>query len=165
MLVRRAFYWVQLAAIVLVPGWIVVASAIAPRGLGATDVLVFLSWPALAVAMVVVAALTWSRRAVRERRAVSWTDVAALSVWYAVAICYGVGVAVASRLATGLLGGLLLLVSIAVIGLAVYQLVQAARQRVRTVLAGFDRSAVPVDRYDRAPDARGGPPIERRDPR
>ena len=75
MWLRRAFYWIQLVAVIAVPGWIVVARAIAPSGLGAQDVLVFLAWPALAVAMIVVVGLTWARKAVRTTRVLSWTDV------------------------------------------------------------------------------------------
>lgn len=155
MVLRRAFYWVQLAAIVAVPLWIVVARAIAPVGLGAQDVLVFLAWPALAFAMIVVLGITWARKAVRDSRVLSWLDVAALATWYAVAIGYGAFIAAASELGAGLTGGLLILVSIAVFWSAIWQLVVAARNRVKTVLAGLDYTAIPAGEYQATRFARG----------
>lgn len=155
MLVRRIFYYVQLAAVVLLPGWIIVARAIAPTGLGAQDVIVFLSWPLLALAMLVVIGLTWARKAVRSTKTLSWTDVAALTVWYATSIAYGAFISVSSGVGAGLTGGLLLLVGIVVIALAVWQLLNAARRRVQTVMASLDRSAVPAGRYEATRIARG----------
>lgn len=147
MLLRRASYWVQLAAVVALPSWIVVARAIAPTGLGAQDVVVFLAWPALAVAMIAVVGITWGRASVRSSRALSWMDVAALSTWYAVAILYGVFISRSSELGTGLTGGFLVLVSIAVFWVAVWQLIVAARRRVKTVIANLDYRAVPSGEY------------------
>lgn len=147
MWLRRAFYYLQPAAILLVPGWIVAARALATVDLGAQDIIVFLAWPLLAFAMIVVLGLTWARRSVRVSRALSWTDVAALTAWYATGVAYGAFIAAGSRTGSGLLGGLLLLVSIGVVGLAVWQLLQAARRRVQTVLAGLDRSAIPAGPY------------------
>ena len=147
MWVRKAFYWVQLVAIAVVPVWIIVATSIAPTGLGAQDILVFLAWPALALAQVAVLGITRARKAVRQQHILSWVDVAALSTWYAVAIAYGGFVAAASRLGAGLTGGLLIVVTIAVIALAVWQLVTAARAHVRTVMASLDYTAVPAGEY------------------
>ncbi len=165
MWLRRAFYYLQPAAIVLVPGWIVAARAITSVDLGAQDVIVFLAWPLLAFAMIAVLGLTWARGTVRSTKTLSWTDVAALAAWYAAGIAYGTFIAVGSRTGAGLLGGLLLLVSIAVIGLAVWQLIQAARRRVRTVLAGLDRSAIPAGHYGAASLPDGGGPSESGDER
>lgn len=156
---RRAFYYVQLAAVVLLPIWIVAARAIAPTGLGAQDILVFLSWPALAISMIAVVGITWARKSVRETKTLSWLDVAALSTWYAVAIAYGVFIALSSELGAGLVGGVLVLVSIVVFWVAVWQLVVAARRRVQSVLAGLDagldRGAVPAGQYNATRFARG----------
>jgi hypothetical protein len=144
MWIRRAFYWVQLAAIAVVPVWIVVAIAVAPRSLGAQDILALLSWPALAVAMLIVTGLTWARRAVRSTRTLSWMDVASVGTWIAAASAYGAFIASSSSLGAGLTGGLLVLVSIAAFWVAIWQLIRAARQRVETVMAQFNRSAVRV---------------------
>lgn len=155
MLFRRAFYWVQLAAVIALPLWIVVARALSSGGLGALDVLVFLSWPALALAMIAVIGITWARKSVRATKTLSWLDVAALSAWYLIAIAFGAFIALSSELGVGLTGGLLLLASIAVFWVAGWQLVNAARQRVRTVLAGFDYTAIPAGEYEATRSARG----------
>lgn len=147
MWLRRAFYYLQPAAIILVPGWVVVARALTTVELGAQDVLVFLAWPLLAFAMIVVLGLTWARRSVRVSKTLSWTDVVTLTAWYATGVAYGAFIAAGSRTGSGLLSGLLLLVSVVAIGLAAWQLLQAARRRVRTVLAGLDRSAIPAGQY------------------
>ncbi|MEY2849861.1 MAG: hypothetical protein RI885_2528 [Actinomycetota bacterium] len=160
MWIRRAFYWIQLAAIVALPVWIVVAIAMSPRSLGAQDLLALLSWPALAVAMLVVTGLTWARRAVRSTRTLSWMDVASVGTWITVAAVYGAFIAGSSALGSGLTGGLLVLVSIAAFWVAIWQLVRAARQRVETVMAQFDRATVRVDsvsagEYTSTREARG----------
>lgn len=164
MFVRRAFYWAQLAAIVVLPTWMLVARTLSADGLGAQDILVFLSWPALAVSMIVALGITWSRASVRRSKAVSWIDVAALSVWFATAIAYGAFVAASSELGAGLTGGFLALVSISVIGLAAWQLVAAARKRVQEVFASLDPSAVPIGEYSATPFRPGDEPTIRIEP-
>jgi hypothetical protein len=152
---RRAFYWVQLGAVVVLPLWIVVARAISSTRIGALDLLVFLAWPALALTMLAVLGLTWARKTVRATKTLSWLDVAALSAWYVVTITFGTFVALSSELGVGLTGGLLSLVSIGVVWASVWQLVNAARQRVRTVLAGLDYAAIPAGEYQASRFARG----------
>jgi len=147
MWLRRAFYWVQLAAIIVLPSWIMIARAIAPTGLGAQDLLVFLSWPALTVSMLVVLGVTRARKAVRSTKILSWTDVISLGIWYLIAIVYGVFIAVASELGAGFTGGVLALASLAVFGIAVWQLITAAKRRVETVLASLDYTAIPAGEY------------------
>lgn len=169
MWLRRAFYVAQFAAVLVLPLWIVVARAIAPTGLGAQDVLVFLSWPLLGFALLVVAGLNQARKAVRRTRALEWTDAAVAVVWWATAITYGVFISQSAALGTGLTGGLLLVVSIAAIGIAVWQLVTAARRAVQTVLADIDRRAmgpgqtVNAGQYEATPLTRGDGPVIRID--
>lgn len=147
MWLRRAFYWVQLAAIVVLPSWIMIARGISPSGLGTQDLLVFLTWPALTVSMIVVLGLTWARKSVRTTKTLSGTDVASLGAWYVIAIVYGVFVAQSAELAAGLTGGLLALASLAVFAVAVWQLLIAARRRVETVFASLDYAALPQGEY------------------
>lgn len=160
MSLRRAFSWVQLVAIVAVPLWIVVAIAIAPSSLGAQDILALLSWPALAVAMLAVTGITWARHSVRSSKALSWWDVASVGTWIVVAVTYGCFIAASSALGAGLTGGALVLVSVAAFWVAIWQLVRAARTRVETVMAQFDRTmvqvnSVPAGEYTATRDARG----------
>jgi len=164
MFVRRAFYWAQLAAIFVLPTWILVARTLSVDGLGAQDILVFLAWPALAVSMIVALGITWSRKAVRSSRAVSWIDVGALSVWFAAAIAYGAFIAASAPLGAGLTGGLLALLSVGVVGLALWQLIAAARTRVQEVFASLDSSAVPIGEYSASPFRPGDGPVIRIEP-
>ncbi|MFP7759903.1 MFS transporter [Marisediminicola sp. LYQ85] len=164
MWLRRAFYYVQIAAIIAVPLWIVVARSIATEGVGAIGALVFVIWPTLAIAMVAVLFLTWGRKSVRSTRTLSWIDVGALSAWYLTAIGYGVAIAVADSLFAGLLAGVLFLVTVAVFWVAVWQLITAARKRVETVLASLDQTAVPAGEYQATRFARGDGDVIRIDP-
>lgn len=164
MWLRRAFYWVQLAAIIVLPSWIMVARAIAPTGLGAQDLLVFLSWPALTVSMLIVLGVTRARKAVRTTRTLSWTDVISLGIWYLIAIAYGTFIAVASELGAGFTGGALALASLAVLGIAVWQLIVAARRRVETVLASLDYTAIPAGEYQASRTLRSDGDVIRIDP-
>jgi tryptophan-rich sensory protein len=147
MWIRRAFYWVQLAAIVVLPSWIMIARSISPSGLGTQDLLVFLAWPALTVSMIVVLGVTWARKSVRSTKTLSWTDVVSLGIWYLIAIAYGVFVSQSAELAAGLTGGMLALASLAVFAIAVWQLMVAARRRVETVFASLDYTALPQGEY------------------
>lgn len=164
MIIRRAFYWAQLGAVVLLPLWILVARALSVDGLGAQDVLVFLSWPALFVSMAAVLGVTWSRKAVRSSRALSWIDVGALSVWFATAIAYGAFIAASSQLGAGLTGGFLALLSVVVLGVAVWQLIVAARRRVQEVFASIDQTAVPRGEFAATTFRPSDGPVIRIDP-
>ena len=147
MWLRRLYFYLQFAAVALLPVWIIVARASAPRGLGAIDVLVFLSWPVLAIALLAVAGITYARKQVRSTKTVSWLDVAVLTLWYGVVVLYGSLILAASVTGVGLVAGLLALVSIAAVWSAAWQLARAAKRRVETVMASFDRRAVSVGEY------------------
>lgn len=164
MFVRRVFYWAQLAAIIALPTWIMVARTLSENAFGAQDVLIFLAWPALAFSMIVVLGLTWARKSVRSARSVSWIDVGALSVWFATAIAYGGFIAASSTLGAGLTGGLLALASVAMIALSVWQLIVAARKRVQEVFASLDASAVPIGEYSATRFRPGDGPVIRIEP-
>ena len=164
MWLRTVFYYLQFAMVVLLPASIVVARASAPAGLGAQDVLVFLSWPLLAISLLAVLGLTWARKATRSTRTLSWSDVAVLAAWYATGFAYAGFIAVASQLGAGLAGGLLVLVTIAAIWSAIWQLLRAAKRRVETVIAGLDRVAVPAGEYSATRLSRGDGDVFRIDP-
>lgn len=163
MWLRRLFFYLQFAALVLLPAWIVVARALAPVSLGATDIVVFASWPLLAIALLGVLGITWARKQVRSTRTVSFTDVAVLAAWYATAVVFGALIASASVTAVGLVAGLLTLVSMGAFWSAIWQLGQAAKRRVETVMAGFDRRAVSVGEYASSPAGTPAPKVIRVD--
>ena len=165
MWLRRMFYYSQPVAVIALPLWIVAASLFARPGLGAGEILTFLAWPALAVNLLLVLVLTRARKTVRSTRTVSWPDVAAHSTWYATITSYGVFILQSSRVGTGTVGSLLLLVSLAVTALALGQLVAAARRRVETVLASFGPTApISAGHFEATRIARGDGPVIRIDP-
>lgn len=86
--VRRLFYrWQFLAALVL-PAWLFVGWGVfGPDGWPFLVLLVVC--PVLAVALLVVGLLNLGRASSRQRRAVSWLDVALLAAWHAALV--GVG--------------------------------------------------------------------------
>ena len=151
MWLKRLFFYLQFAAVVMLPAWIVVARTSAPVSLGATDIVVFASWPLLAIALIGVLGITWARKQVRSTRSVSWTDVGVLTAWYATAVIYGSLIAAASVTPVGLVAGLLTLVSLGAFWSAIWQLGQAAKRRVETVMAGLDRRAVSMGEYSASP--------------
>src|SRR5690606_36023518 len=95
--------------------------------------LLFVS-PILALFMAVVMGLTYARKSVRESRAMSWTDVALHSVWYASLIAAGFaahpGVAV-----------LAVVVSVVAFWSQLWQLVSEVGQRVNRALVRLNESA------------------------
>ncbi len=151
MWIRRLYFILQFVAIALLPAWIIIARASAPTGLGATDVLVFLSWPLLALVLLTVVGITYARKQVRSTKSLSWMDVGVLTIWYAVTVLYGSLILTASVTGVGLVAGLLALVSIGAVWSAVWQLAQAAKRRVETVMASFDRRAVSMGEYVASP--------------
>lgn len=161
MWLQRLFFYLQFVAVVLLPAGIVVARASAPVSLGATDIVVFASWPLLALALAGVLGITWARKQVRSTKSVSWTDVGVLSAWYATAILYAALIASASVTAVGLVAGLLTLVSVGAFWAALWQLGRAAKRRVETVMASFDRRAVSMGEYRSSPAGGVAPKVIR----
>lgn len=137
MWLRKSFLFAQVAAVIVLPAWIVVAAAIAPESLGSLVVLPYLAWPVLAVSLAAVLGLTWARRQVREQRAVSSTDVAVFAGWYALSALLGVFLMLGMPVGVGITAGLVALASIAAFWASVAQLVQAAKRRIDTVFSGF----------------------------
>ncbi|WP_374947151.1 hypothetical protein, partial [Agreia sp.] len=132
MIIRRAFYSVLFPAAVLLPAWMLVGSAIFGGG-GWQTLGVLLASIVLFVALAAIAAIVFARPGVRTSKAVSWLDVAILSVISASAITLGFDT-VASTAATVVL-------ILAVIGGfwgAIWQFFTEARKRVQDVFASFE---------------------------
>ena len=64
-------------------------------------------------------------------------------------------------LAVGLVAGLLTLVSVGAFWVALWQLGRAAKRRVETVMASFDRRAVSMGEYRSSPAGSGAPKVIR----
>ncbi|MEO8908220.1 MAG: hypothetical protein ABI310_09110 [Microbacteriaceae bacterium] len=81
MLVRRAFYYWQFIAAVVLPAWLLVGWAVfGSSGWGLFGLV--LVCPVAFIALLTVALLNYARTSVRAARAVSWRDVGILAAWH-----------------------------------------------------------------------------------
>lgn len=133
MYVRRALYYWQFAAAFLLPLWVLIARGVFGSNLGWEFVLFIVVCPILAVAMLVVASLTYARKSVRSSRTVGWVDVAVLAVWHLAIIGFGF-------YDSAVLATIVVLVAVAGFWIALWQLFSETRNRVRGVIAGFEQS-------------------------
>ncbi|MGO4691862.1 MFS transporter [Glaciibacter sp. 2TAF33] len=147
MLIRKAFFYWQFIAVIVLPLWLVVGWPI--FGAGGWKVLgVFFGAVVLGIALLVVSLLFYARREVRAIRAVSWVDAAVLTVWHALIISVGFYAAASPWLSI-----LVILVGIGAFWFAVWELYDAAKRRVRAVIDEIEIAAKPD--YLRAPGGTG----------
>lgn len=135
MLFRRALYYWQFTAAVLLPVWVVVMRALYGSPSGWDFVVHLILGGILGVAMLAVAGLTSARKSVRVAKALSVRDAIALSAWHAVIIGY----AIVDHPA---LAGLVVILAVAAFWNAAIQLFTETRERVRSV---FSLPPFPVD--------------------
>ncbi|WP_150957206.1 MFS transporter permease [Microbacterium testaceum] len=89
MALRRLFlHWLFPAAFVL-PLWLFVGWIVFSGGSGWGLLWLFVAVPAVFVSELVLALIIRARGSVRENRAVSWRDVAGLSLWHLVIVALG----------------------------------------------------------------------------
>lgn len=135
MILRRVFYYWQFVAVGALPLWLMVAASVfgstAWQVLGATFGAV-----AIGFGLLVVSLLFLARREVRLQKAVSWADVAVLTVWHALIVLMG-----AFSVTAPWLSVLVVLVGIGAFWFAVWELYDAARKRVREALAYIEETA------------------------
>ncbi|MGO4535578.1 hypothetical protein [Leifsonia sp. 2MCAF36] len=139
MIIRKAFYWWLFPAAVILPAWLLVGWAAFHQGSGWSFLGLLVLCPILFVAMLVVSGIVMARRSVREKRAVSWRDVALFTPWHLAIIGFGF-------FAAGLTGwfavaGILLFV--ATFWVAVWELLAETRARVQKTFAAYERAAQP----------------------
>ncbi|WP_374010835.1 hypothetical protein [Leifsonia sp. LS-T14] len=139
MIIRKAFYWWLFPAAVVLPVWVLVGWAAFSQGSGWSFLGLLVLCPILFVAMLVVSGIVIARRSVREKRAVSWWDVALFAAWHLTVIGFGFFV-------PGLTGwfavaGILLF--IATFWVALWQLLTETRARVQQTFAAYERAAQP----------------------
>ena len=144
MLARRAFYYWQFPAAVLLPGWLLVGWSLWGEGSGFVGIA--LTAPLLVVAVLVVAGLTVPRRSVRQAKAVSWLDLGVVGLWHLLVIALGF-----FGQATNLLAVLAVAGGIAAFWLVIWELVDETRKRVRRVFEQIDRAARPNPQQSRTP--------------
>jgi hypothetical protein len=134
---RRALHRWQPVAVVVLPAWLLVGWALFGTG-GWELLLVVIAAGALGVGLLVALGLVRARRSVRESRAVSALDAAVLGVLTLAVIGTGTYSAISTWCAV-----VAVLAAVALVALAVRQLVTEARQRMQDVLAVIERDAQP----------------------
>lgn len=148
-MIRRAFFYWQFPAAVILPAWILVGWGVfAATGWQILGLIVGVMM--LTLGMLAVSGLVFARKSVRETRAVSWLDVALLAVLHGLIIAVGFFTP-----ATALLGTLSVVALIALFWAGVVQLVVDTRRRVRSVLADFEAQAARLNGAPQQPRVDG----------
>lgn len=138
MFLRRLFFYWQFIAVVVLPLWLVVGWPI--FGAGGWKVLgVFFGAVVLGLALLIVSLLFYARKDVRETKTVSWRDVGVLTLWHALII--GVGFYAAS---SPWISVLVIVVGVLAFWFALWELLAAARRRVRSVIDLIEETAKPT---------------------
>jgi hypothetical protein len=126
--IRRAlFYWQFIAALIL-PAWVLVGRGLILSDVGWDFLLYLVLCPLLFVVMLAVAGLTAARKGVRSPRAVSWRDAAVMLVWHAVIITYGL-------FASSALATVIVLIGVLAFWNAAWELYSETRTRVKNALS------------------------------
>lgn len=133
--IRKLFFSWQFVAAFALPIWLFVGWAIF-GGRGIDFVALLIGGPLLTIGMLVVAAVTFFRKSVRTSRVVSWLDIVVVGVWQAVIIALGFFTVASSWLAV-----FTVLIGLAALWSAVWQLVSETRRRINTVLGSLDAEA------------------------
>ncbi|MCU1408049.1 MAG: hypothetical protein JWM23_129 [Microbacteriaceae bacterium] len=150
MLIRRAFFYWQFAAVIVLPLWLVVGWPI--FGAGGWKVLgVFFGAVVLGIALLAVSLVFFARKEVRVTRAVSWADAGVLTVWHGLIISVGFYAAASPWLSI-----LVIVVGVGAFWFAVWELFDATKRRVRAVIDEIELAAKPA--YLRPP-ANSGPGV------
>lgn len=85
----RAFFWVMIGAIVVLPAWIMFGRALAGAPLGDALLLQAFLGPGLAVVIGAVVGITLARKEVRRPRAAMWRDLRLIGPWLLVIALMG----------------------------------------------------------------------------
>lgn len=148
MVLRRAsFYWQFVAGLVL-PSWVLIGRGIVRSDIGWDFVLYLVLCPILSVLMFVVAGITVARKGVRTTKMLSWQDVAVLLVWHVAIIVYGF-------FASSLVAVAVVVVGLVAFWSAVWQLFAETRTRVKNAfsLDPLDAGAYRAEGYQPSADA------------
>lgn len=89
MWLRRGFFHWLLPAAIILPAWLIAGWAIFSASGWAFLGILFIAAPAVLVAELILALLIRARPSVRAQRAVSWWDVAGITVWHLLIIAFG----------------------------------------------------------------------------
>jgi hypothetical protein len=135
MFVRRAFYYWQVAAFVVLPLWVLIGWSVF-GGQVWQFLIVMLSCGVLALAMAAVALLVFARKGVRQTRTLSWLDVGVLTAWHLSIVAVGFFLPAGSIIAVAAL-----LLGLAAFWSSIAQLVGETKRRVQSVFETFQYAA------------------------
>lgn len=96
MAIRRALYWVFLASIVVMPGWVMFGRTLFGAPLGSALLLFAILAPVFSLGIALVVGITALRRDVRAEKAVTWEDAGWVGSWLFLFVLYGFFVVVES---------------------------------------------------------------------
>jgi hypothetical protein len=150
MVIRRAFYYWLFPAAIAVPAWLFVGWGVFGPG-GAGFLALLLGAFFFAVVALVLAAMVFGRKSVRDERAVSWRDVGVSAAWTASMV--GVGF---FGPATGWFVLAAIALAIVFFWLALAELLGETARRVRSTLDEFERQARPAQRVTSPADGFDG---------
>ncbi|RWZ61147.1 hypothetical protein ELQ92_08895 [Labedella populi] len=149
MVLRRAFYYWQFVAALVLPLWLFVGWGFS-SGSGWSFVGLLVLAPILFVFMLVVSVVVYMRSSVRRANAVSWWDVGVIGAWHASIVAFGFFADGNSAIAV--LGVALALASF---WSAAWQLVSETRAKAREALREFEQMTSRPER-PRPPVVDGG---------
>lgn len=137
MLARRAFFYWQFAAIVVLPAWLLLGWAL--WGTAGSFAPIALATPFLVLALMGVAGTTYARKTVRSTRTSSWLDVGMAGAWHLTVI----GVGFFSG-ATPAFAALAVALGVVAFWSAAWQLVTETRKRVKKAFEAIERAGRPA---------------------
>lgn len=133
MLLRRAFFYWQFIAALVLPLWLFVGWGVSNAS-GWTFVGLLVLAPLMFVFLIIVSVLVYMRAGVRRSNAVSWMDIGLLGALHAAIVAFGLFTQATSAIAV--LGVIL---GLAAFWGAVWQLVDETRSRARAALREFEQ--------------------------
>jgi hypothetical protein len=150
MILRRAFYWWQFPAAIVLPLWLLVGWGFFGSG-GWTFLGLLVAAPILFLAMLAIGGIVYARKSVRESKSVSWTDVGLLAAWHASIIAFGFyGPAAGGVAVVGILIGL------AAFWLTLREFLAETSRRLKSTIDAYQQAAQPREvRYPSGGGAEG----------
>ncbi|MFC7430680.1 MULTISPECIES: hypothetical protein [unclassified Agrococcus] len=86
---RRAFLWIMIASVVVLPLWVLVGRGLFGAPLGQALLPLAVLAPVIALQIGAVVGLTFARKEVRGPRAVTWHDVRVVGPWLLGIVAFG----------------------------------------------------------------------------
>ena len=163
MTARRAFFYWQFVAAVLLPLWVLIGRGLFGAAVGWQFLLLIVLMPLLSIAMFAVGGVIAARKEVRRTRAVAWLDIAVIGAWHLTILSLGFFLVDSnagsesgssaftqlagqdteplSRVLANVSGALVVLLAAAAFWLAVWQFVRETRARVKSAIETIERDA------------------------